>query len=218
MCGCYADAREEELADALDVEVVAGHREPSRNIRPTQLVWVVAAAAQPGGGAAVREMGLARWGLVPSWSKVLPSQPLINARAETATVKPSFRVAAARRRAILPAIGYYEWLATPGGKTPYFLHRADDAVLGFAGLYEWWKVPDGVAVKGAEDGWLRSVTILTRTAADSIGQIHERMPVVVPRDLAHIWLDPELTIPSDVDGLLRSFADPELVPVQLSPA
>jgi putative SOS response-associated peptidase YedK len=41
---------------------------------------------------------------------------LIHARSETITEKPSFRNSAAKRRAIIPANGYYEWMKSEGGK------------------------------------------------------------------------------------------------------
>jgi len=212
MCGRYADPREEEIIAAFDVEVVSGHKEPSRNVSPTQAVRIVVEDA-------VRELRLARWGLVPSWTKAINSRMLlINARSETLTAKPSFRAAAVHRRAIVPATGYYEWAANPAGrKTPYFLHPDDDSVLGFAGVYEWWRVPDGVTVAGAADGWLCSVAIITRPAMDSIGQIHDRMPVVVPPGLVGDWLGQTITLPGQVDELLAAMPDPVLIPTQRSP-
>ncbi|MDR2896953.1 MAG: SOS response-associated peptidase family protein [Propionibacteriaceae bacterium] len=89
-----------------------------------------------------RRLSLARWGLVPAWSKTISSRPLINARAETVTSKPSFREAAARRRVIIPAAGYYEWALSHGHKQPYWLHADDERLLAFAGLYDWWRAPE----------------------------------------------------------------------------
>ena len=220
MCGRYADALEGAIVDWFDVQVVTGRKEPSRNVSPTQSVWVVvedAAAAHRAEAPVARELRLARWGLVPSWASAPASRPLINARAETVTAKPSFRAAAARRRAIVPAAGYYEWVGGPGGKTPFFLHAAGEPVLGFAGLYEWWRVPDGLALPAAVDGWLCSATIVTRPATDGLGQIHDRMPVVVPRGLVDAWLDPGLTSLDEVDALLGAMPGPVLTPTAQSP-
>ena len=221
MCGRYADPREEDIIEAFDVQKVTARREASRAIAPTDLVRIVvedAAAAKREERPVVRELRLARWGLVPSWAKALDKRNLlINARAETVTVKPSFRVAAARRRAIVPAIGYYEWTTENGRKIPYFLHAPDDSVLGFAGLYEWWRVPEGLSLPGVEDGWLCSMTIITRPAADDIGQIHDRMPVVVPPALVDTWLDPALTDPAQVEEVLAAVPNPQLVPTKADP-
>ena len=97
-------------------------------------------------GPAARELRLLRWGLVPFWAKD-PSggARLINARAETVAVKPSFRSAFARRRCLIPADGYYEWRALGGRehgrprKQPYYIHRADGHGMAFAGIYELWR-------------------------------------------------------------------------------
>lgn len=82
--------------------------------------------------------------LGPSWAKAPGEGPLlISARAETLTSKPSFRAASRRRRAIVPANGYHEWTTSGAPKTPYFLHPADDGILGFAAVSDWWHAPDG---------------------------------------------------------------------------
>ena len=169
MCGRYADAREEEIVEAFTVTRVVAHQPPSRNVAPTQQVRIVVEdAAEPGVDAAPqRVLRAARWGLVPSWAKAIGARPQFNARSETLTVKPSFQAAAAHRRAIFPALGYYEWTPDAQGvKRPYFLRSGDGGVIGFAGIYEWWRVPAGLEVPGAEDGWLCSSTIVTRPATD----------------------------------------------------
>jgi putative SOS response-associated peptidase YedK len=139
---------------------------------------------------------------------------LINARSETVTVKPAFRAAAQRRRAIVPASGYFEWQAHPTGpKTPYYLTSEEGNPLGFAALYEWWR-----PASSADVDWLVSVTIITRSATDAVGHVHDRMPVVVPRSLLDAWLDPGLTGRADVAALLASIPDPVLVPREVSRA
>ncbi len=161
--------------------------------------------------ALARELRVVRWGLVPSWAKdVSIGSRLINARAETVAEKPAFRRAFARRRCLLPADGYYEWMVLgateasdrPGkkAKQPYFIHRADGGPLAFAGLYELWRdrsVPD-------EDpaAWLWSATIITTTAPDELGEIHDRMPMVIPPDSWADWLDPANTDVADLRALL----------------
>ncbi|MCL2652753.1 MAG: SOS response-associated peptidase [Propionibacteriaceae bacterium] len=213
MCGRYSDPCEEDIVEAFHVQEVTGHKEPSANVCPTQPVSIVVQ------DEALRKLRLARWGLIPSWAKGVDARPLINARAETVIVKPSFRAAAARRRAIAPALGYYEWAASPPGrKQPWFLQPEDGGILGFAGLYEWWRIPDGVTPPaGADDGWLCSCTIITRPAVDVAGRLHDRMPVVVPPDLIDTWLEPTLTNLADVENLLAAMPAPALVPIQQSP-
>jgi len=218
MCGRFASPDEEDIVETFGVQVVKGCAEASGNVAPTEVVSIVTDRLKD--GQVVRKLRAARWGLVPSWTKALDNRNLMfNARAETVLEKPSFRVAAARRRAVVPAWGYYEWAKSAGkGSTPYFLHPGDDHMLGFAGLYEWWRVPPGVAVKGAsDDGWLCSVTIMTRSATDELGEIHDRMPVVVPMDSLTEWLDPALTDPGQIAELIASLPDPVLIQTQRSP-
>jgi putative SOS response-associated peptidase YedK len=211
------------VAAAFDVEVVSASTPASANVRPTTSIAVIvedSTFAERENRTIARELRQARWGLIPSWTKTLDKRfLLINARAETVLSKPSFRVAARSRRAIVPASGYYEWIKNPDGtKTPFFLHARDETVLGFAGLYEWWKVPGGVELRGAEDGWLCSVTIITRSATDSLGHIHDRMPVIVPPASVDTWLDAELTDPDEVDAVLNSLPEVALIPTERAPS
>ena len=212
MCGRYVAPGEEDVADCFDVKHVTWHEAGSMDVRPTDLVGIVIedTRGDPWDG---RQLRPARWGLVPSWTKALSSRPLINARAETLFEKPSFRVAASRRRAIVPALGYYEWTTSPSGKkTPLFLHPPKGGVIGFAGVYEWRRVPEGVEMRGIdEDRRLYSMAIVTRPAMDGIGQLHDRMPVVVTPELVADWLDPTGTRPDVVTELLAAMPDPVLV-------
>jgi putative SOS response-associated peptidase YedK len=169
-----------------------------------------------------RELRVVRWGLVPFWAKD-PSigSRLINARAETVASKPAFRRAFSRRRCLLPADGYYEWQKPDGGsddspggrgkggpggakKQPYFIFRRDGGPLAFAGLYELWRdesVPDD-----HEHAWLWTATIITTSAPDDLGQIHDRMPMIIEPDRWEDWLDPESKDPADLMALLAPAA------------
>jgi putative SOS response-associated peptidase YedK len=147
---------------------------------------------------------------VPSWSKDPGSGArLINARSESVTEKPSFRRAASLRRCILAADGYYEWQKMPdGGKQPYFLHA--DGPLAFAGLYEFWKDPR--LPEDHPDKWLWTATIMTTRAADSLGHIHDRTPVVLPPDMVDDWLNPRTTELKDVRAMIDAIPEPVLEP------
>jgi putative SOS response-associated peptidase YedK len=146
----------------------------------------------------LRELHVARWGLVPFWAKdVSIGARLINARVETAHEKPAFRRAFALHRCLVPADGYYEWQVTEdGGKQPHFIHPADGGVLAMAGLYAVWRSPD------AAGGRLLSCTVITTEATDDVGRIHDRMPMLVEPDSFGAWLDPALTHPDEVRSLL----------------
>jgi putative SOS response-associated peptidase YedK len=225
MCGRYASARKRiELLEEFSVERdrTTQPLAPDYNVAPTKSVYAVLTrdgkdsrdsrdGADEERPAPSRQLRVVRWGLVPSWAKdVTIGSRLINARAETVAEKPAFRRAFARRRCLLPADGYYEWMVLgaseasdrPGkkAKQPYFIHRADGGPLAFAGLYELWRdpsVPD-------EDpyAWLWSATIITTTAPDELGEIHDRMPMVIPPDSWADWLDPANTDVADLRALL----------------
>ncbi|MCW5939539.1 MAG: SOS response-associated peptidase [Fimbriimonadaceae bacterium] len=144
---------------------------PRYNIAPTQPV--VAVASGP-------EAKVLQWGLVPSWAKD-PSigARMINARAETVAEKPSFRTAFKRRRCLLPADGFYEWVGEKGHKQPFFL-QVEPTPFAFAGLWEIWEGPDG---------YLETCTIITTEANDAVRPIHDRMPVVIDQVDYGQWLD-----------------------------
>lgn len=161
---------------------------PRFNIAPTDLVPAVVDRVEDGG--VTRKLVPLKWGLVPSWAKSpAGGARLINARVETVTEKPSFRKAAAARRCLLPALGYYEWRPEEVSgekkpvKQPYFLSPPSGPLV-MAGLYEFWKGPDG---------WLATTTILTTEATDEYGWVHDRMPMVVPADSWDDWLAPAWT-------------------------
>ena len=168
-----------------------------------------ATGAQPedgdgaGGADAARRLEAFHWGLVPGWAKDLSvGNRMINARAETIATKNAFRRPFARRRCIIPADGFYEWTKVPGHrkKQPYFIHRTDDEPLAFAGLWEVWRgpkdggtVPGGHGDDGEERPFIRSCTIITTSANETMAAIHDRMPVILPPSAWDAWLDPPTT-------------------------
>jgi len=201
MCGRYAASRNpDDLVE--EFEVVARPEEslaPDYNVAPTKKVYAVVDRAPKDDPEHVRrELIVVRWGLVPSWAKD-PSigNRMINARMETVAEKPAYKRAFARRRCLLPADGYYEWYTPQDGpkgkngkplKQPFFIHPADGGVLAMAGLYELWRDP--TREDGHPHAWLWSCTVLTTTAEDAVGMIHDRMPLMVERDRWSAWLDP----------------------------
>lgn len=209
MCGRFVVAsRGSELVGVLRVDLEGDELPaPSFNIAPTDRVAIVLDSAKT--EPPTRRLESARWGLVPTWAK----DPGIgvkafNARAEEVEDKPMFRQALIKRRAVIPASGYYEWHTEDGVKTPYYIHPADDSPLMFAGLYEWWKDPS----KADDDPtrWLLSFTIMTRSAVGALGSIHDRMPLFIDADYADVWLDPTT---DNVGDLLDATIDaaPEIV-------
>lgn len=157
-----------------------------------------------------RQLRLLTWGLVPSWAKD-PSigSRMINAKAETLLEKPSFARAAAGRRCLVPADGWYEWQVSPTvtdakgkpRKQPFYMFRADGAPIGFAGLYEFWR--DRAAPDGDPLAWLTTFTIITTAAEPGLDRIHDRQPVVLDQDRWAPWLDPQVTAADEVAALLE---------------
>jgi putative SOS response-associated peptidase YedK len=200
------------IRDAFSVdETFQDELKPSWSVVPMQGIPFV--SEQVCEGEPVRRLEMARWGLVPVWSKdPKAGARMFNARSDTVTEKPSFRTAAAKRRALIPANGYYEWQKNEDGtKTPHYLHGEDeDQLLGFAGLYEFW--PDPTKAEDAEDKWLVTATILTRAAHDALGHIHNRTPVMISRDLQSQWLDPTMTERDQVQHFIDTIPEPNLVP------
>ncbi len=141
-----------------------------------------------------------RWGLIPFWvDDPADFDPdLINARMETASEKNSFRKPFHNQRCIVPANGFYEWKPTDNGKQPYWIHPSNGGELfGFAGLWDTWSdEPSGDLIQ--------SFTILTRDANDKIGELHDRMPVILDPDHYDAWLDSER---SDTDDLMELLAE-----------
>ena len=202
---------------------------PDWNMAPTKQAPVVltrrpkgedvASADEGAAGTApadpARQLRLLTWGLVPSWAK----DPgvgirMINARAETVLDKPAFAKAAATRRCLVPADGWYEWQRSPVAqdskgnprKQPFFIHRGDEAPLAFAGLYEFWRDP---AVADGDDpaAWLTTFAIVTTAADPGMDRIHDRQPLILDEDRWTDWLDPDLTDPGHVQEML-DFARP----------
>ena len=213
MCGRFVSARKRlELLEEFSIErdrVADGpdpEPGPDYNVAPTRRVYAVMERPARDDEPEARELRTVRWGLVPSWAKdASGGGRLINARAETVAVKPAFRRAFARRRCILPADGYYEWQAvsSDGGKPrkqPYFIYRADGGALAFAGVYELWR--DEAWTADHERAWLWTAAIITTQATDDVGQIHDRMPMVIARDHWADWLDPDHTEPGQLQATM----------------
>lgn len=234
MCGRYAATAEpDELIEAFEVEVDATGETsrsvlvnpqsppagtPDFNMAPSKMAPVVltrvprgAAGEQVEEADPVRQLRLLTWGLVPSWAKdPKVGMRMINARAESLLDKPAFARAAAARRALVPAQGWFEWQASPVAKDakgkprkqPFFMHRGDGDQLGLAGVYEFWR--DKSAAEDDPAAWVVSFTIITTAAEEGLDRVHDRQPLVLERAAWQDWLDPALTDPDDVRAMLES--------------
>lgn len=179
MCGLYSFRKSPEETRTLFNYLEEPDFPPRQYVAPGGPIAIVRA------GKGERHFALVRWGLVPSWVKEMkPGKPLINARAESVIAKPSFRNAMKRRRCLIPSDGFYEWTGdVPGRKQLWFIHRPDDGLFAFAGLWEYWM--------GADGSELETAAIITTEPNRAVARIHNRMPVVIePRDYGR-WLDVE---------------------------
>ena len=197
MCGRYTLASPtERLAEEFGLDGTSVELAPNYNVAPTQGVAVV---LEEGGQ---RRLEVLRWGLIPPWADDPGiGSRMINARSETAPGKPSFRRAFRERRCLIPADGFYEWQRTNGAKQPYYIHMEDGRPFAFAGLWESWS-------KGGE-GELRTCTILTTGANALVGEVHDRMPVILAADAYDVWLVPA-SERDELTGLLAPYPEDEM--------
>lgn len=169
---------------------------PRWNLAPSTAAWVIASDGQGGAKA-----GAMRWGLVPHWAADAKGGfTTINARLETAAEKPAFRGSWQRRRCLVPANGYYEWVSDADGrKQPYYLQPAEAPLLMFAGLWDRWIAPDGEA--------MLSFSIVTEAAEGDMAALHHRRPLMLQGRQFADWLS---AAPEALPTLLAGAPRPRL--------
>jgi putative SOS response-associated peptidase YedK len=187
---------------------------PRYNIAPTQPVSIIRTGADN-----ARELVLVRWGLIPGWVKE-PGEfaTILNARAETALEKPSFKSAMRHRRCLVPADAFYEWTGPAGAKRPHMMSRATSVsgvsgtpgLLAFAGLWEHWMSKDGSEIE--------TMAIVTVAANATIGTLHDRMPAILPEAAFDTWLDIKNVRDHEAAVLLQPAPDDLLKIEELEPA
>ncbi len=195
MCGRFAvsDAVNEQITEFVREtgrrpEEWSPSWEPSYNIAPTERIPLLIDSAKTG----ELRFETARWSLVPSWSKTLKiPYATHNAKAETLFEKATWKGPIKTHRCIVLATGFYEWTGPRGSKTPWFMSHPDGAMMGFAGLYSWWSDPE--KDQNDPDRWLLTGTIITSDAVQTLADIHDRNPVILPEDMWLHWIDPTIT-------------------------
>jgi putative SOS response-associated peptidase YedK len=215
MCGRYRLSRRKQVVEEYfesaseDISEDISEEEewsPRYNIAPTQ---PVAAVRQAG---ASRMLSMMRWGLVPSWaSDISVGARHINGRSETVLEKPAFRDSFRARRCLIPADGFYEWKKSGKQRQPFHFGMKDDSLFAFAGVWDRWKSPAGQV--------LESCSILTTAPNELLEDVHDRMPVILPRRHYQAWLTApateagrlaDLLVPFDA-SLMRRYAVSALV-------
>ncbi|MCR9237507.1 MAG: SOS response-associated peptidase [Alphaproteobacteria bacterium] len=206
LCGRFTLTHPTEAVAALfryESEDKAAEEFPPRyNIGPTQPIVTIRQEMSR------HVMRLVRWGLVPAWVKD-PQQftLLINARAETARVKPSFRGSMRHHRCLVPATGYYEWRREGGQKQPFYMRPKNGELFAMAGLWADWSGPDGNLID--------SGALLTQPANEALSGIHHRMPIVLTPDLFDDWLNVSQIDAPEAHRMLKPVPDDffEAIPV-----
>ncbi|MDD2424269.1 MAG: SOS response-associated peptidase [Candidatus Cloacimonetes bacterium] len=206
MCGRFVQvikqAELRQLERELKAQMSSEQLVISYNVAPTQPVMAIVEKDE------LRYDGYFRWGLIPSWMKAIPKIAMINIRAETITEKPSFKASFMRRRALVPVNGFYEWKAPQ--KTPYYIYPAKGSLLYLATIYDVWEGDDG--------SYLPTLGIITTAANDFMQKLHHRMPVIIRKELADLYLDPKLQDLAVARELLTPAPDGILSCHKVSPA
>ncbi|MGG4461743.1 SOS response-associated peptidase [Brevibacillus porteri] len=201
MCGRFTLVTNLELWNArFQIEVIPFEIQPRYNIAPGQLIPAIIS------DQGKRRIGQLKWGLVPSWVQDEKSgYKMINARSETLTEKPAFRRLFERKRCIIPADSFYEWMKLGKAKQPMRIMMKSGEPFAFAGLFDTWASPIGDK--------LHTCTIVTTKPNDVVADIHDRMPVILRQEDEGIWLDREkfdsdllqsLLVPYDSD-MMRAY-------------
>jgi putative SOS response-associated peptidase YedK len=191
MCGRFSIAKsKEEIAKRFNVGFM-GNFKPRYNVAPLQVMPVIT-SKNP------NEISFMRWGLVPSWSlDASTAANMINARGETVTSKVPFKHCVKDQRCIIPADGFYEWKKEGKLKVPYRFTLNSEEMFSFAGLWDSWENQDSGEI-------LNTFTIVTTEANRLVSEIHERMPVMLRKDLERLWISESIT-DSQIASLLKPF-------------
>jgi len=192
MCGRYSFAPDLKIVNEhYNITVEDGMLLQNFNCAPTQLLPVIT-------NEIPQRFSFFRWGLIPFWAKDISiGNKLINTRAETILEKPSFRQSFKLRRCIIPADAFYEWKANglKARKIPYRIFVKNQQVFSMAGLWDQWKSPAGETI--------HSFSIITTTPNELMADIHNRMPVILPKESEKFWI--ESRDEKDLLDLLKPF-------------
>lgn len=206
MCGRFTlFASFEKILEEFDIQraIEEIFYEASYNIAPSQLILSII------NDGVKNRMGFLKWGLIPSWAKDEKiASKMINARSETVNEKPSFKKSFYQRRCIIPMDSFYEWKREGNTKIPMRIKMKDDSLFGVAGLWDTWKTPTGEAI--------HTCTILTTEPNDLMKEIHDRMPVILPKEQQMIWLNPYNRDEHQLQTLLVPFDKDQMVAYPVS--
>jgi putative SOS response-associated peptidase YedK len=202
MCGRFSIAGLEGIEERFQLKIEFPDLKPNYNVAPSQDVPVIVNNGS-------NQLALFKWGLIPFWGKD-PSigHKMINARAETVDEKPSFKTCLQRKRCLIVADGFYEWKKEGSTKRPHRIILKNKELFGFAGLWNTWKSPTGEIIN--------SCSIITTTPNELMAPIHNRMPVILPREVEQVWLDQGITDSYFLKSLLRPYPADLMIAYEVS--
>ena len=203
MCGRFSITGFEGLEERFQLKIEFPDIKPSYNVAPSQDIPVILSRVS-------NQLAFFKWGLIPYWAKD-PSigHKMINARAETVDEKPSFKTCLIRRRCLIVADGFYEWKKEGATKRPHRITLKSEELFGFAGLWDTWKSSTGELVN--------SCTIITTTPNELMEPLHNRMPVILPREVESVWLDQGITNSVVLKSLLIPYPAELMTAYEVSP-
>ena len=198
-CGRYVlQTKAKDLAKHYNIARVLDDIRPNYNVAPGQIMPVV---TEDESG---RRIELMKWGLIPFWAKDPKiGYKLINARDDTIFEKPVWRNVILKKRALIPANGFYEWQKPPEGSKehnqPFYIHPKQTDLFSFAGVWESWKDVEGKEFK--------TYSIITTEPNKEMASVHNRMPVILHKDEESSWLEPSKVSRADVEPFLHPYED-----------
>ncbi|WP_167882987.1 SOS response-associated peptidase [Leptospira barantonii] len=147
----------------------------------------------------------AGWGLIPKWVKTVEKAHQmgngnLNAKSETIFELPSFREAILHRRCLIPSTGFYDSKEVSKNSYPYRVFLKHEEIFCLAGIWEEWTNPETKEVT-------RRYSMLTTPPNKKFSQIHTRMPLILPREVEEIWIDPSMKDQKDIKPLLQIYPD-----------
>lgn len=200
MCGRYTVTHtHQEIMERFGIEELFKELDPNYNVAPTQMVPVIIESKATEEQPAKRFLDKCKWGLVPGFVKdPRLLKPMINARAETLVEKKMFKSALIKRRCLIPADGFYEWMAVGKKRRPVRFQLKGGELFAFAGLYEETKNEDGEIIQ-------RTCTIITTAPNEMVAPVHNRMPVILKPGDEALWISKECADPEKLLPILTAY-------------
>jgi len=197
MCGRFTcSVTTDTIVDEFDIDEVKGNIQPSYNIAPGQNIAAIIEDKS-------RRLGLLKWGLIPGWAKDPKiGNRMINARAETLPEKPSFKELLPRKRCLIVADGFFEWKSDGEQNRPMYVFMRNQRPFAFAALWDIWTSPEGNKIP--------TCTIITTKPNDTLKNIHNRMPVILPKKHIGLWLDRRRQDKNEILPLLKPYPGEEM--------